>query len=131
MHGPNFGDRKSWTLSTKLPVLSLPAQRGSTAGSPSARSPARNRYLEVTFHSPATSRPSPDNPSRGHSSWPTSSISHRTFTESATVRCTRALPLPPLPFGGSYAPPDQCALFLSICHFSLAVLEVKYRITIS
>ena len=51
-------------------------------------------------------------PFRGQRSWPTSSTSHQTFTESAPVRCSRVPHLLPLPFGVSYAPPDQSVLLV-------------------
>src|SRR5262249_60213255 len=67
--------------------------------------PDRNRYSEAAFRSPAT-RTRFRAPSRGQCSWPTSFLSHRTFTESAPVRCSRMPRQPPLPLGGFYAPPD-------------------------
>jgi len=46
-------------------------------------------------------KPVSRSPFRGHRSRPTSSISHRTFTESAPVRRSRVPHLLPLPFGVS------------------------------
>jgi len=108
-HGPNPGDRNSSTSSASLPVCNLPVVSGSTFRSTPTLFPFGAVILKRSFTRPQrkpVSRP----PLRGQRSRPTSSTSHRTFTESAPVRCSRVPHLLPLPFGVSYAPPDQSVL---------------------
>lgn len=96
-HGPNPGDRNSSTSSASLPVCNLPVVSGSTFRSTPTLFPFGAVILKRSFTRPQrkpVSRP----PLRGQRSRPTSSTSHRTFTESAPVRCSRVPHLLPLPF---------------------------------
>ena len=105
-HGPSLGNQSSSTSSALLPFYSLPDVAGSMFRSPSSPFPIGTDILQRPFARPQrvpVSRP----PFQGQCSWPTTSLSHRTFTESVTVRCSGVPYLPPLPFGGSYAPLAQ------------------------
>jgi len=81
--------------------------------------PARERYLKTAFRSPGTK-------TRFRISIPRSVFLaylfdvHRTFTESAPVRCSGMPRQPPLPSRGFYALRDQ-----SVCQFSLPEVHLR------